>query len=54
MQLDPRDRRAHLNCGPLIEALTRRRFIAQGALVALIPALARGQAATGIRPISKA
>jgi len=50
MTLDPRDRRAHLNYGPLIEALTRRRFLAQTALAALLPAVVRAQGSTSLRP----
>jgi hypothetical protein len=51
MSLHPNDRRAHLNFGPLIEALTRRRFLARTALAALIPTVVRGrQAGPAIRP----
>lgn len=44
------DRRMHINCGPLVEALTRRRFLALSATATLAPRLARAQDATTIRP----
>ncbi len=52
MNFHPNDRRAHLNFGPLIEALTRRRFLMQAAFATLLPMLARGQdeAGSAIRP----
>src|SRR4051794_14034544 len=51
MSFHPNDRRAHLNFGPLIEALTRRRFLARTALAALLPAVVRGQqGGVAIRP----
>ncbi len=50
MKLDYRDRRAHLNYGPLVEALTRRRFLAQAALAALVPSLLRADDTSALRP----
>ena len=51
MTRSPHDRRAHLNYGPLFDALTRRRFLAQTALAALAaPLAARTQGAGSVRP----